>query len=219
MQRIYEQMYEQYRNKKSREAFIQLPMQWGATVHPIIDTYIILYMKKDQFTVTAPYYPVRLIVQKIRYWQSLSHPDNPWDLFTWLKPLKICFFGKNCHCMWYDIRPDMCLDLIIQCFQKKSTSEFWRICCNCSKMNCQYLPREKKRRRILCSAHKIFLSWSSYNIFFKILRYTSSEDTVIQCFQARSVLFLFEFEKVAFKRILGTFFQNFHQTSLDGVCS
>ena len=28
---------------------------------------------------------------------------------------------------------------------------------------------------------------------------------------------LFEFEKVAFKRILGTFFQNFHQTFLDGV--
>ena len=27
------------------------------------------------------------------------------------------------------------------------------------------------------------------------------------------------FEKVAFKRILGTFFQNFHQTSLDWVCS
>ena len=36
--------------------------------------------------------------------------------------------------------------------------------------------------------------------------------------QAISVLFLFEFEKVAYKRILGTFFQNCHQTSLDGVC-
>ena len=46
MQRLYEQMYEQYRNKKSREAFIQLLMQWGATVHLIIYTYIILYMKK-----------------------------------------------------------------------------------------------------------------------------------------------------------------------------
>ena len=62
MQCIYEQMYEQYRNKKSREAFIKLPMQWGATVHPIIFTYIILYMKKDQFTDTAPYNLVRLIV-------------------------------------------------------------------------------------------------------------------------------------------------------------
>ena len=70
-------------------------------------------------------------------------------MFTWLKPLKICFFGKNCHCIWYDIGPDMCLDLIpIQ----------WRL-------------------------------------------------------QARAVLYLFEFEKVAFKRILGTFFQKFHQTS------
>ena len=37
--------------------------------------------------------------------------------------------------------------------------------------------------------------------------------------QAISVLFLFEFEKVAFKRILGTFFQKFHQTPLDGGCS
>ena len=60
IQRIYEQIYEQYRNKKSREAFIQLPMKWGATVHPIICTYIILYMKKDQFTDTAPYNPVCL---------------------------------------------------------------------------------------------------------------------------------------------------------------
>ena len=67
----------------------------------------------------------------------------------------------------------------LQCFQKKYTSEFWRICCNCSKMNCQRLPREKKRRRILCSAHKIFSSWGSYNIFFKILRHTSSENTVM----------------------------------------
>ena len=45
--------------------------------------------------------------------------------------------------------------------------------------NCQYLPREKKRRRIHCSTHEIFTSWSSYNIFFKILRYTSSENTVV----------------------------------------
>ena len=36
----------------------------------------------------------------------------------------------------------------------------------------------KKRRRTPCSAHKIFSSWSIYNIFFKILRYTSSENTV-----------------------------------------
>ena len=43
MQRIYEQMYERYRNKKSREAFVQLPMQWGATVHPIIYAYIIFF--------------------------------------------------------------------------------------------------------------------------------------------------------------------------------
>ena len=53
MPRIYEQMYEQYRyrNKKSREAFIQLTMQWGATVHPIIYTYIYIYIyiKKNQF--------------------------------------------------------------------------------------------------------------------------------------------------------------------------
>ena len=53
------------RNKKSREAFIQPPMQWGAMVHPIIYTHVILYMKKDQFTDTAPYNPVRLIVRKI----------------------------------------------------------------------------------------------------------------------------------------------------------
>ena len=67
---------------------------------------------------------------------------------------------------------------LLQCFQKKYTSEFWSVCCYCSKMNCQYLPREKKRRRIRCSTHEIFSSWSSYNIFFKILRYTSSENTV-----------------------------------------
>ena len=66
----------------------------------------------------------------------------------------------------------------LQCFQKKYTSEFWSVCCNCSKMNCQYLLREKKRGRIQCSTHEIFSSWSSYNIFFKILRYTSSENTV-----------------------------------------
>ena len=51
------------------------------------------------------------------------------------------------------------------------------VCCNFSKVNCQFLLREKKRR-ILWSAYKIFLSWSSYNIFFKILRYASSENTV-----------------------------------------
>ena len=72
MQRIYERMYEQYRNKKSREAFIQLPMRWGATMHTVIYTFIILYMKKDQFTDTAPYNLVRLIVRKIRYLFSLS---------------------------------------------------------------------------------------------------------------------------------------------------
>ena len=60
-------MYEQYRNKKSREAFIQLPMQGGATVHPIIYTYIILHMKNHQFTDTVPYNTVRLIVWKILY--------------------------------------------------------------------------------------------------------------------------------------------------------
>ena len=59
------------------------------------------------------------------------------------------------------------------------TSEFWRICCNCSKMNCQFLLREKKNRRILCSTYEIFSSWSSYNIFFKILRYTSSANSVV----------------------------------------
>ena len=68
---------------------------------------------------------------------------------------------------------------VLQCFQKKYTSEFWSVCCNCSKMNCHHLPREKKRGRIQCSTHEIFSSWSSYNIFFKILRYTSSENTVI----------------------------------------
>ena len=67
MQRIYEQMYEQYRKRKSREAFIQLPMQWGATVHPMTYTYIILHMKKDQFTDAVPYNPVHLKVRKIRY--------------------------------------------------------------------------------------------------------------------------------------------------------
>ena len=68
MQRIHEQMYEQYRNKKSREAFIELPMQWGATVHPIIYTYIYhLVNEKYQFTDTAPYNPMRLKVRKIRY--------------------------------------------------------------------------------------------------------------------------------------------------------
>ena len=34
------------------------------------------------------------------------------------------------------------------------------------------------------SAHKIFSLWSSYNIFFKILRYTSSENTVIKNFSS-----------------------------------
>ena len=57
-------MYEQYRNKKGREAFIQLPMQQGAMVHPIIHTYIILCMKKDQFADTAPYNPKNTVLKK-----------------------------------------------------------------------------------------------------------------------------------------------------------
>ena len=40
-------------------------------------------------------------------------------------------------------------------------------------------------------------------------------DTFTGRLQARFVLLLFEFEKVAFEKILGTFFQNSHQTSLD----
>ena len=47
-----------FRDKKSREAFIKLHMQWGATVHSIIRS--IFYMKKDPFTDTASYNPVRL---------------------------------------------------------------------------------------------------------------------------------------------------------------
>ena len=43
---------------------------------------------------------------------------------------------------------------LLQCFQKKYTSEFGRLCCNFSKMNRQFLLREKKRSRILCSPHK-----------------------------------------------------------------
>ena len=76
MQHIYEQMHEQYQNKKSREAFIQLPMQRGAAVRPIIYIYIILYMKKDRFTDNAPYNPVCLIVPKIQYYiliKNYSH--------------------------------------------------------------------------------------------------------------------------------------------------
>ena len=70
-----------------------------------------------------------------------------YDLYYLLKPVKICFFWKKCHCIWSDIGPDMCLDL---------------------------LP-------ILA------IQW---------------------WLQACSVL-LFEFQKVALKRILGTFFFKF----------
>ena len=69
---------------------------------------------------------------------------------------------------------------ILQCFQKRYTSEFWRICCNFSTM-----------KRFVCGVNRILLfslsanavdsSWRSCNIFFKILRYTSSENTVVQC--------------------------------------
>ena len=52
-----------FRNKKSRGAFIQLPMQWAATVHPIIQC--VLYMKKDPFTNTVSYNLVCLMVRKI----------------------------------------------------------------------------------------------------------------------------------------------------------
>ena len=37
--------------------------------------------------------------------------------------------------------------------------------------------------------------------------------------QATSVLLLFEFEKAALKKILGTFFPNFHQASLERLCT
>ena len=68
--------------------------------------------------------------------------------------------------------------LNLQCFRKKYTSEFWRICFNFSMM-----------KRFVCGEHRILLlfslpantidsSWRSYNIFFKILRYTYSENTV-----------------------------------------
>ena len=69
-----------------------------------------------------------------------------YDLYYLLKPVKICFFWKKCHCIWSDIGPDMCLDLI-----PILAIQWW--------------------------------------------------------LQACSVL-LFEFQKVALKRILGTFFSN-----------
>ena len=80
-----------------------------------------------------------------------------YDLYYLLKPVKICFFWKKCHCIWSDIGPDMCLDLI-----PILAIQWW--------------------------------------------------------LQACSVL-LFEFQKVALKRILGTFFSNFHQTSLERLCT
>ena len=70
----------------------------------------------------------------------------------------------------------------LQSFQKQYTSEFWRISCNCSMM-----------KRFVRAEHRILLffslslimwsligdsSWSSFNIFFKNLRYTSSENSV-----------------------------------------
>ena len=71
--------------------------------------------------------------------------------------------------------------MVASFLRKRYTSEFWRICCNFSMM-----------KRFVCGEYRIFLlfslsayavdsSWRSYNIFFKILRYTSSENTVKLC--------------------------------------
>ena len=68
---------------------------------------------------------------------------------------------------------------ILQCFQKKYTSEFWRICCNCSMMKRFYGLSTEFFFFFPPSPDTGSSAWSSYNIFFKILRYTSSENTVV----------------------------------------
>ena len=58
----------------------------------------------------------------------------------------------------------------LQCFQKKYTSQFWRICFNLSKMKRFYMLSTEFFFFSL-SAETGNSSWSSYNIFFKILMY------------------------------------------------
>ena len=49
-----------------------------------------------------------------------------YDLYYLLKPVKICSFWKNCHCIWSDIGPYMCLDLIpIQWRLQATSASVW----------------------------------------------------------------------------------------------
>ena len=45
-----------------------------------------------------------------------------YDLYYLLKPVKTCLFWKNCHCIWSNIGPDMCLDLIPIQWRLQATS-------------------------------------------------------------------------------------------------
>ena len=66
-----------------------------------------------------------------------------------------------------------------------------------------------------CSTHEIFSSWRSYNILFKILRHTSSDNTVGWELERRSLLGQFRcVEKGLWWDVLTTFTHGYYTTLL-----
>ena len=61
-------------------------------------------------------------------------------------------------------------------FRRSIPQHFWGICCNCSMMK-RFYGLSMEFFFFSISAETGISSWSSYNIFFKFLRYTSSENT------------------------------------------
>ena len=102
------------------------------------------------------------------------------EFFTQLRNCEKCEKSFN-------LQINRCISLLVNVtwnlttvFSEEIYIKFWRICCNFFKMNLIWERIwERKIGEEFCAHHiQIFSSLRTSNVFFKILRYTSSENTV-----------------------------------------